>query len=71
MKDASGLVLDQQGRVIHERDVAAIARGTRMLGANGEMVNTTAALNAIQAKGLFDAARCRRFWVYKTEEERR
>ena len=71
MKGANGSVLDQKGRVIHERDAAALSRGTRMMGADGEMINTIAALNGIQSKDHVDAARCRRFWVYKTEEERR
>ena len=71
MKDASGAVLDAHGRVMHAHDLAALSRGTRMLSGDGGMVNTISALNAVQAKDFVDAARCRRFWVFKTEEERR
>lgn len=56
------------GSIAH-KDLAPLLTGMKLLGPQGEFLNTACQLNIHQAKDKVHAGRDRRFWVYKTAEE--
>jgi hypothetical protein len=63
-KAGKAALVDEKGQ-----DRSGLLTGMKLIGPDGELLNTACQLNIHQAKDKVHAGRDRRFWVYKTKEE--